>query len=199
MFYNASVFRQNLCGWDKSPTSTKDNFCTGSYCGGDCSPTSEPSSAPSKISSDLPSSIPTVNPSSVPSIVPSKTCNVVDVFAQTLFLPGADACWRVQLAFGGTLEADFTDVSCSKTESEWQSTNGVYSIFATISVLDETAVFIPGTNGFSGTFQFVEDPTVTQASLQMLSWDPTAKVFAIEVTIPTCSADAVCPTMKIEL
>ena len=124
---------------------------------------------------------------------------MVDVFAQTLFLPGAGACWRVQLAAGGTLEGDFTDASCSKTESEWQSTNGVFSIFASISVLDETAVFIPGTNGFSGTFQFVEDPTVTQASLQMLSWDPTAKVFAIEVTIPTCSADAVCPTMKIEL
>ena len=126
---------------------------------------------------------------------------MVDVFAQqTLFLlPGAGACWRVQLAAGGTLEGDFTDASCSKTESKWQSSNGVFSIFASISVLDETAVFIPGTNGFSGTFQFVEDPTVTQASLQMLSWDPTAKVFAIEVTIPTCSADAVCPTMKIEL
>ena len=134
--------------------------------------------------------------------IPSgELCDVVDVLAQTLFLPGvpgAEACWRVQLATGGTLEGDFTDPSCSKTESEWQSSNGVFSIFDSISASDKTVVFIPGTNGFSGTFQFVEDPTVTQASLQVLGWVPTAKEFAVEVTIPTCSADAICPTTKVD-
>ena len=164
MFYGATSFSQNLCKWEKSPTSNNIGFCTGSYCGGDCS-----------------------------------FCNVEDVLAQTLFLPGGGACWRVQLAAGGTLEGDFTDPSCSKDESKWRSTKGVFSIFDSISVSDKTAVFIPGNNGFSGTFQFVENPTFTQASLQLQSWDPTAKEFAVEVTIPTCSADAVCPTMKVEL
>ena len=181
MFYDAAAFRQNLCGWDKSPTSSMIDFCTGSFCGGDCSspPTSQPSSAP------------TIN-----------FCNVVDVLSQTLFLPGvpgAEACWRVQLTVGGTLEGDFTDPSCSKTESKWRSTGGVYSIFDSTRFSDMTAVFIPGTNGFSGTFQFVEDPTAIRASLQLLGGDPVAKEFAVEVTLPTCSVDAFCPTMKVTL
>ena len=97
------------------------------------------------------------------------------------------------------MEGDFADPSCSKAESKWKSSNGVFSIFASINALDKTVAFIPGTNGFSGTFQFVEDPTATQASLQLLGWNPAEKEFAAEVTIPTCSPDAICPTMKVDL
>lgn len=163
MFYDASVFDQNLCRWNKSSTSTKIEFCTGSSCG-NC---------------DL--------------------CTVIDVLGQTLFIPGAGACWRVQLATGGTLEGDFSDTSCSKDESIWQSTNGVFSHFKDVSLPDNTVVFIPGTNGYSGTFQFLEDLTVTKPSLEILNWNATAKGFVVQVEIPTCSTGAICPTMKIAL
>ena len=108
MLNDARAFRQNLCGWDKSPTSTSVEFWTGSYCG-DC---------------DL--------------------CIAADILGQTLFLPGAGAsCWRMELSTGGTLEGDFSDDSCSKTEFEWQSTNGVFSLFNYVNQLTSTAVFIP--------------------------------------------------------
>ena len=183
MFFQARVFRQNLCNWDKSPTAKSDNFCTGgSYCGGDCSPTSQPSSAPSSI--DL--------------------CNVVGVMGQTIFLPGSGACWRVQLGQFGTLEADFTDPSCSKDESAWQSTGEIFSYFSFVNIFDDSVDFthdgagqgLPS-KGWSGTFQFKEDIYVTKPSLEVLSWEP--PTFAVLVTIKTCSPDAICPSMKVNL
>ena len=97
------------------------------------------------------------------------------------------------------MEGDFSDSSCSKNESDWQSTYGVVSIFDSVSLSANSAVFIAGTNGYSGTFQFKEDSAVTQSMLKVLGWNPTLKEFVLEVTNPTCSADAICPTMKIEL
>ena len=110
-----------------------------------------------------------------------------DVLGQTLFIPGQGACWRVQLGPDGTLEADFDDPSCSKTEFGWQSTNGIFSLYDSFDQVNNTAVFNPGPNGYSGTIQFEEDPALTQASLDVLSWDRPNKVFEVLVTIPTCN------------
>ena len=126
-------------------------------------PSSSDASAPSASPTIIPSVNPTIAPSAIPTIAqtlpPTDLCDVMDVVGQTIFLPGAGipgaaACWRVQLARGGTLEGDFSDASCAKEESEWQSSAGVFSIFQSIAVDDYAAVFTPGQNGFSGTFQF---------------------------------------------
>ena len=126
-------------------------------------------------------------------------CSVENVLGQTLFIPGAGACWRVQLGTGGTLEGDFSDSSCSNDESDWQSTNGVFSIFDSVNQSTNTAIYANGANGYSGSFQFKEDSTVTEPMLEILSWDQSSKVYGLKVTIPTCSTDAICPTTKVNL
>ena len=110
-----------------------------------------------------------------------------DVLGQTFFYPVSGACWRVQLGPGGTLEADSSDKTCSKTEFLWTSTNGIFSLYDSFDQVNNTAVFSPGSNRYSGTFQFEEDPAVTQASLDVLSWDRRTKVFDVLVTIPKCN------------
>lgn len=150
-----------------------------------------------------PNPAPTVNPTIVP--LPPATvnedllCDVMNVYGQTFFLPAVGICWRVQLGVDGTVEGDFNDGDCSKNESDWQSTHGVFSIFDYVKPSDNTAVFIDGTNKYSGTFQFKEDSTVIKPSLYILGFNSNLKEFALEVTIPTCSADAICPTMKVVL
>jgi len=144
----------------------------------------------------VPSSSPTDSPTASPT---DDLCGILDVVGQTMFLPGvpgANACWRVQLGAGGTLEADFSDPSCSKDESQWKSTNGIFSYFESIQMSNNTVVFNPGPNGFSGSFQFKEDQTVTEPSLQILSFDSTNKRFELQVNVPHCFSDAICPTMK---
>ena len=177
--------------------------CTGTLisplgvCG---APTPTPQIPPSPTPTLPPSPVPLVAPTIIPSSsITDNLCSVIDVLGQTLFIAGAGACWRVQLAPGGTLEGDFSDLSCSKNESDWQSSNGVYSIFDSVSLSKNTAVFINGTNGFSGTFQFKSDSAVTQPMLEVLDWNQASKQFVLQVTIPTCSANAICPTMKVDL
>ena len=146
-----------------------------------------------------PSPIPMEVPTNVPTPPTNNLCNVMDVLGQTLFIPGAGACWRVQLATGGTLEGDFSDSLCSEDEADWSSTKGVFSIFDSVSLSANTAVFVVGTNGYSGTFQFKEDAAVIKPFLEVLGWKQDIKEFELQVTIPTCSTGAICPTMKVDL
>ena len=66
MFYEASVFDQNLCRWDKKKSALTDYFCSG---GASCGPIiCPPSSKPSQSSSSLPTkelNIPTISPKPV--------------------------------------------------------------------------------------------------------------------------------------
>jgi hypothetical protein len=159
--------------------------------------TTAPSSTPRETS--IPSANPTIAPSLIPTAAPSvDLCDIMDVVGQTIYVAGAGACWRVQLARGGTLEGDTTDASCAKNESEWKSTTGVFSRFYSAVSDDNTAVF-KADNAWKGTFQFKEDPTLTKPSLTPLSIDQANNTFELQVTVPTCSADAICPTMKVNL
>ena len=165
MFYNAASFNQDLCRWNLD-FSTISNFCTNSNCGsgGSCSPTIAPTPPPTD----------------------KLICDMDDVLGQTFFLPGADNCWRVQLGPGGTLEADSSDKTCSKTEFLWTSTNGIYSLYDSFDQVNNTAVFSPGPKGFKGTFKFKQDKTVTKPSMDM-SFDAPTKTFTVLATIPKCN------------
>lgn len=125
-------------------------------------------------------------------------CTVTDVLQQTIYVPGNGYCWRIQLAPGGTLEADGTDKRCSKPESDWQSNGIIYSLFSDVSLLDNTATFTAGAAGFSGTFQFVEDPLVTAPVLKVLDWTSATKCFKLQVKLPSCSS-MFCPSLRIDL
>ena len=165
------------------------------------SPSSFPTSAPTIAFTDTPTtgSPTTVSPTAGPSSN-SMFCNVMDVLDQTIFLSGAGACWRVQLASGGTLQGDFSDELCEKDESDWvASGDRVYSTFDSVSASSNIVSFAVGPEGFSGTFQFKEDSSVTKPGLQILNWDSSNLIYTLEVTLPTCSADAICPTMKVNL
>ena len=159
-----------------------------------------PPSAPTPPTPTPPAPTPPAPTPTPPTPTATNLCSVVDVLGQTLFISGVGACWRVQLAPGGTLEGDFTDESCSKDESNWKSSsNGVFSVFDSVSLSSNTAVLTAGKMGYSGTFQFKEDPTVTKPILEVLGWNQTTKEFVLQATIPTCSADAICPTMRVDL
>ena len=159
-------------------------------------PYSAPSETPSKAPSETPSIAPSTKPSFNPTDTPNGLCDIMNVIGQTLFIAGAGACWRVQLATGGTLERDSNDPSCDKDESDWQSTAGVLSNFDSVALDDDIAVF---TGGVNAKFQFKEDPVVTAPGLQILGFNPDLNEYALEITIPTCSDDAMCPTMKVAL
>ena len=173
----------------------------------DFAPTIQPTEPPSTSPSSFPTPAPTVatdapttaSPTAGPSS-DSMLCNVMDVLGQTIFLSGASACWRVQLASGGTLQGDFSDELCEKDESDWvASGDRVYSTFDSVSASSNIVSFAVGPEGFSGTFQFKEDSSVTKPGLQILNWDSSNLIYTLEVTLPTCSADAICPTMKVNL
>jgi len=166
------------------------------------SPSTAPFASPSMAPFASPSIAPTASPSKAPSVPPSDLCDVLDVYGQTIFvpgLPGADGCWRFQIGRGGTLEREVNDPTCSKDESDWQSDSGIFSYFNSLALDVDTAIFAVGPNGFSGTVQFKEDTALTGPTLQLLSFNPATSEFKVQVNMPTCSEDAICPTMKVEL
>ena len=226
MFANANRFNQDLSCWDMNRFAITTAWCPSpAYCGnGNCPATPAPtlvkssspstSSAPTLENSSSPSMsiLPTVAPSYAPTTLPPTVsptvvptsppsldlCKITDVLGQTIFVSGAGACWRVQLGEGGTIENDSSDPGCSDI-STWASSYGDFSLFNGIEMSQQTATFIAGTNGYSGTIRFREDPAVTMPGLTVLSFDGGSGVFEVEITLSTCSADAICPVMKIEV
>ena len=166
-------------------------------------PSNAPSDIPSAISSEAPSIVPSDTPSIVPSDAPAvDRCDIMDVFSQTIYVPGAGSCWRIQLGRGGTLEGDMNgNESCQKSESDWQSSTSTFSNFSAVLPNDDIAVFeAKATGQWKGTFLFKEDPAATKPYLvPPLDIDSANKTFNLVVSIPTCSADAICPTMKVNL
>ena len=159
-----------------------------------------PPVTPTTPSPTAPAPTPTVTPTISPISSPTvDNCAVMDVLGQTIFVPFAKACWRIQLGAGGTIERDTTDVRCSNI-STWTSSNGVFSHFNGVDISKGTALFIPGANGVSGTIRFKEDPTaVVIPGLNVLSFDSGIGVFSLEITLSTCSGDAICPVMKVDV
>lgn len=136
-------------------------------------------------------------PTAAPTFATTQTglCDISDLMGQTIFFAVAGHCWRLPLHQGAMLEGDSTDPTCNKDESDFTST-GVFSIADTVNMSDNTAVFTVGAQGYSGTFQFKEGP-VTVPAVNVMGWDPSAKIYEVELTIPTCSPEAVCPTMRV--
>ena len=166
-------------------------------------PTDVPSDSPIAVQSDFPSVFPSDSPSIATSDAPTvDRCDIMDVFSQTIYVPGAGSCWRIQLGRGGTLEGDMNgNESCQKSESDWQSSTSTFSNFSAVLPNDDIAVFeAKATGQWKGTFLFKEDPAATKPYLvPPLDIDSANKTFNLVVSIPTCSADAICPTMKVNL
>lgn len=163
-------------------------------------PTDVPSDNPIAVQSDFPSVFPSDSPSIAPSDAPTiDRCDIMDVVGQTIYVPGAGSCWRIQLGRGGTLEGDSNgNESCQKDESDWQSSI-ILSNFSSVLPNDDIAVFEAKVAGqWKGTFLFKEDPTATKPYLVPPLVASNGK-FELVVAIPTCSADAICPTMKVNL
>ena len=167
------------------------------------SPSSSPSDAPSDAPSDVPSNAPVDAESDAPSNAPTADrCDIMNVMGQTIYVPGAGACWRIQLGKPGTLEGDMVgNDSCQKKESDWQSSTGIFSNFWRVDPNDDTVTFQAFSDGqWKGRFQFKEDPTATKPYLvPPLNIDQDNRKFELVVAIPTCSANAICPTMKVNL
>ena len=122
----------------------------------------------------------------------SLLCDIFAVLSETLYILGADACWKVELFNGGKLEGDVSDVSCSNTE---YTSNGIYSLFNLTNGSNNTAIFVDGPKAFSGTFQFIESLDVIKPLMRVLSWNNEVKEYKLEITLPSCSALSVTPTV----
>lgn len=111
------------------------------------------------------------------------TC--LDEFSgSTVYVPSDDACYKVELFYGGEIAADYSDPTCSQ---------GIYlgehiSYFSYAS--DDTAHF---TGDWFGEVVFVEDFSVPE--LQVLSnMDNQAKLFSMTLTYPSCTQSFVSGT-----
>ena len=125
----------------------------------------------------------------------STTCNIHDILGQTIFVPVAGACWKVDIFVGGTLEADFTDSHCSKPDYMFSSTNGTFSLFDSINTFDHTVAFIGASQGFSGTMAFNESPNLVTPSLKTLNWTSNTKEYEVQVSLPTCTVASMVPSI----
>ena len=95
----------------------------------------------------------------------------------TVYVPSDDACYKVELFFGGEIAADYSDPTCSQ---------GIYlgehmSYFGYSS--NDTAHF---TGDWFGEVVFVEDFSVPELVLSNIM-DNQAKLFSMTLTYPSCT------------
>ena len=144
-------------------------------------------------------STPTPSVPSTPAPTPPTTtpgiCNIIDLMGQTIFFSASNICWRLQLYAGGVLEGDLIDPTCSNNESDFTS-SGIFSIAGNVNTFGNAAAYIPGSKGYSGRFKFKEG-AVLKPSAKVVAWNPSTLIYEVELTIPTCSKEAVCPVMRV--
>lgn len=160
-------------------------------------PSTMPLATPSISPSDFFSFIPSIALSMMYSVSPSDStiCDINEVLGQTIYVPAVGACWKVEIFFGGTLEGDFTDSLCSESDHMFSSTNGTFSLFDSLNISDNTALFIGASQGFSGTMIFKESLDIANPLLNILNWTPNSKEYELEVILPTCAAPSVVPSV----
>ena len=137
-----------------------------------------------KIATEAPSITPSASPSSDP------VCQD-EILGRTFYSPAAGACWKIEVFTNGTLEGDFSDSSCSKDPNDF-TPSGVFSIFD--FMYENVAYFKDGAQEYSGTFEFKEDSSKTDLELTLKGWEPTAKEYDVELTLPTCTAPSSVPS-----
>jgi hypothetical protein len=120
--------------------------------------------------------------------VESSSCPVNEVLGQTYYFKSFNACWKLELFEGGTLEADFTDPEC---ENQIFTPSGIFSQFDGIDESKNTALFVKGHEGFNGSIQFKKSSSILESTLKVLHYDEKReKNFAVELTVPSCGASS---------
>ena len=139
--------------------------------------------------------LPILEPSSFPTTIPSfspiaPSCPIQEVDGNVFYLFAQNLCFRVEFYSGGQLVADTSSgiTNSSMCSEENFVPSLVFSTFDSFDVVKNVAVFIVGTQGFSGTFQFRQVGTnaVNDASVTILSFNGETKEYVIEVVVPSC-------------
>ena len=93
-----------------------------------------PLSAQGPVPLQLPSEVHLSIPSQLPSNFPTSSlcsCSVNDaLIEQTIYASAADAYWRIQVFFDGTLEGDLSDPECNNTSAF--NSEGILSYFGQV-------------------------------------------------------------------
>ena len=84
----------------------------------------------------------------------------------------------------GTLEADFSDKTCS---NDFFNSSAEFSLFESVDVGQNNAVFGVGDQGYSGTVEVRETPSATKTELRLMGWNPSEKKFVAALIVPSCS------------
>ena len=125
----------------------------------------------------------------------STSCAIDDVVGQTHYFAAENACWKLQLFPGGTLEGDFTDPTCSKPS---YTSGGVFSLFDYVDKETNEIAFRDGPMKYSGTFKFSEASDVSEQGAEVLSWNRDEKEYELEIVIPSCKdVDRACNSYTI--
>ena len=139
--------------------------------------------------------LPSQNPSIIPSLAPTAPiiCPIDQVVGVTYTFSFKKACWKLELFEKGVLKVDFTDPTCSKTDSTSYITTSLFSsIDEDLNVVKFTAT---DSQQYSGSIQFRESIHATKTEIKVLSWDDSANKFEVEVAIVSCTAPSNIPSI----
>ena len=108
-----------------------------------------------------------------------------EIYGGTYYTSAVNACWRIEVFDNGTLEGDFSDSTCSKSEAEFTSTRGIFSYFN--YTYGNVAYFVDGDNSYSGTFEFKEDSSLSALTLTIQGWNSAELEYDLLITVPSCA------------
>ena len=137
------------------------------------------------VTLELPSCQTTDSPSLMPSLLPtlepsSSFCSAEDVSGFTFFTSFAGYCFKIELINNvGQLIGDQTDPTCVTMSGTGIPFSNFYGFSG------NTAVWSTETAGFSGTMDFLRDPSVTVPTL--INNGLNEQVFDVTLVLPSCN------------
>ncbi len=177
-------------------------------------PSIEPSKKPSKAPSDVPTTFPTVLPSGIPSLLPtilpsitpttkpnsgalsssSQTtgpfCGYInpDVVTLPAKLGKTNYCYTIQARPGGQLLVNTQDEGCRNANADANLGVGDgYSgiTYSSYQRIDPGGIAIYE-GSFDGTIQLLQDPSLTEPTLEIVKVSLRSKTFNMILTVPNC-------------
>jgi hypothetical protein len=141
------------------------------------------SSAPVNAQFSFSMDFPTVSPSGTPSMMPDDGyCRPEDVMGKVFYGYLIGKCFKFDVSPGGQIIADDNDPNCAVRSG----TGTVFSTFGgfTGKTLNWNAAPV---SVFSGTLDFLENPSRLEPFLVLNAFEPSTGVFDITLELPACN------------
>lgn len=122
---------------------------------------------------------------------PGGKCKVEEFLGSTIYLPLADACFKVELFPDGVIGVDGSDPNCSKTDHNYT----VLSNFDRFDKGGNIYFLASGSNGYNGKFEFEEDGSLSELSVipKQLPDASNGQTFILGLIYPSCYQGPIYP------